>query len=168
MNDLVSVSNGKVVVTSKQVSDHFGKIHRNVMRDIRDLIIESGEFGALNFEQSSYISLQNKTLECYEMTRDGFSLLAIGFTGKKATEWKIKYITAFNAMEAEILSNRTKEISVMDELNKAYLLMESDKDKASVFGSGLNEWKQLRKEHMERVNKLQEDVQMLLNFKDAK
>ena len=99
------------------------------------------------------------------MTRDGFSLLAMGFTGPDAQQWKIKYITAFNAMEEEILSNRTKEISVMDELNKAYLLMESDKEKASAFGSGLNEWKAIRKEHMERVNKLQEDVQMLLNFK---
>ena len=165
MNDLVSVSNGKVVVTSKQVSDHFGKVHRQILRDIRDLIGDAGEFGQYSFVLSSYKSLQNKELPCYEMTRDGFSLLAMGFTGKKATEWKIKYIKAFNAMEAEILSNRTKEISVMDELNKAYLLMESDKEKVSVFGSGLNEWKQIRKEHMERVNKLQEDVQMLLNFK---
>ena len=168
MNDLVSVINGKVVVTSKQVSDHFGKIHSHVLRDIRDLIVEAGDFGGSNFGLSLYKSLQNKELPCYEMTRDGFSLLAMGFTGKKAIEWKIKYINAFNKMEAEILSNRTKEISVMDELNKAYLLMESDKEKASVFGSGLNEWKQIRKEHMERVNKLQEDVQMLLNFKDAK
>lgn len=168
MNDLVSVINGKVVVTSKQVSDHFGKVHRQILRDIRDLISDSGEFGRHSFVLSSYKSLQNKELPCYEMTRDGFSLLAMGFTGKPAIEWKIKYINAFNKMEAEILSNRTKEISVMDELNKAYLLMESDKDKASVFGSGLNEWKQLRKEHMERVDKLQEDVQMLLNFKDAK
>lgn len=165
MNDLVSVSNGKVVVTSKQVSDHFGKVHRQILRDIRDLISDSGEFGQYSFVLSSYKSLQNKELPCYEMTRDGFSLLAMGFTGKKAIEWKIKYINAFNKMEAEILSNRTKEISVMDELNKAYLLMESDKEKASVFGSGLSEWKQIRKEHMERVNKLQEDVQMLLNFK---
>ena len=99
------------------------------------------------------------------MNRDGFTLLVMGFDGKKALEWKVKYMEAFNKMETEILSNRTKEISVMDELNKAYLLMESDKEKASVFGSGLNEWKQIRKEHMERVNKLQEDVQMLLNFK---
>lgn len=165
MTDLVSVVNGKIVVTSKQVADHFGRIHRDVMRAIRSEIENAGEFGMRNFAQSSYTSLQNKTLECYEMTRDGFSLLAMGFTGKKATEWKIKYINAFNAMEAEILCNRTSEISVMDELNKAYLLMESDKEKASIFGSGLNEWKQIRKEHMERVNKLQEDVQMLLNFK---
>lgn len=165
MNDLVSVINGKVVVTSKQVADHFGKVHRNVMRDIRAELSTAGEFGELNFEQSVYISEQKKTLPCYSMTRDGFSLLAMRFIGQQAQQWKIKYITAFNAMEAEILSNRTKEISVMDELNKAYLLMESDKEKASAFGSGLNEWKAIRKEHMERVNKLQEDVQMLLNFK---
>ena len=166
MNNLVSVVNGKVVVTSKQVADHFGKIHRDVMRAVDKLISDIGEEkGGVFYAHSSYISEQNKTLPCYSMTRDGFSLLAMGFTGVDAQQWKIKYITAFNAMEAEILSNRTKEISVMDELNKAYLLMESDKDKASVFGSGLNEWKAIRKEHMERVNKLQEDVQMLLNFK---
>ena len=165
MNDLVSVINGKVVVTSKQVADHFAKIHRNVMRDIKKELSTAGDFGVLNFEHSYYISEQNKTLPCYSMTRDGFSLLAMGFTGPDAQQWKIKYITAFNAMESEILSNHTKEISVMDELNKAYLLMESDKEKASIFGSGLNEWKAIRKEHMERVNKLQEDVQMLLNFK---
>ena len=165
MNDLVKIVSGKVTVNSKQVSEHFEKAHRQVLRDIRELLEDSGEFGAHNFVLSSYTSLQNKKLSCYEMTRDGFSILAMGFNGKKAIEWKIKYINAFNEMEAEILSNRTKEISVMDELNKAYLLMESDKEKASVFGSGLSEWKAIRKEHMERVNKLQEDVQMLLNFK---
>jgi Rha family phage regulatory protein len=169
MNDLVSVVNGKVVVTSKQVADHFGRIHRDVMRATERLINDIGEEkGSVFYAHSSYLSLQNKTLDCYEMNRDGFTLLVMGFDGKKALEWKVKYMEAFNKMEAEILSNHTKEISVMDELNKAYLLMESDKEKASVFGSGLNEWKAIRKEHMERVNKLQEDVQMLLNFKDAK
>ena len=54
--------------------------------------------------------------------------------------------------------------SVMDALNEACKLMQDDKEKASVFGSGLSEWKRVRKEHMERVNQLQSDVQMLLNF----
>ena len=60
MNDLVSVINGKVVVTSKQVADHFGKVHRNVMRDIRAELSTAGEFGELNFEQSVYISEQKR------------------------------------------------------------------------------------------------------------
>lgn len=52
----------------------------------------------------------------------------------------------------------------MDALNEACKLMQDDKEKASVFGSGLSEWKRVRKEHMDRVNQLQEDVQLLLNF----
>ena len=165
MNELITVVNGKPVVTSKQVADHFGKIHRNVMRDIVLELKTAGDFGVLNFDMVSYTSEQNKTLPCYAMTRDGFSLLAMRFTGEKAQQWKIKYIEAFSAMENELLSGNAKFGSVMDALNEACKLMQDDKEKASAFGSGLHEWRKVRKEHMERVNKLQEDVQLLLNFK---
>ena len=164
MNELITVVDGKAVVTSKQVADHFGKQHRNVLVDIKNLLSDSGEFGELNFLLTTYISSQNKELPCYEMTRDGFTLLAMGYTGKDALLWKVKYIEAFNAMERELLSGNAKFGSVMDALNEACKLMQDDKEKASVFGSGLSEWKRVRKEHMDRVNKLQEDVQMLLNF----
>ena len=165
MNELITVVDGKPVVTSKQVADHFGKQHRNVLVDIKNLLSDSGEFGELNFLLTTYISSQNKELPCYEMTRDGFTLLAMGYTGKDALLWKVKYIEAFNAMERELLTGNAKFGSVMDALNEACKLMQDDKDKASVFGTGLSEWKRVRKEHMDRVNKLQSDVQMLLNFK---
>ncbi len=165
MNELISVVDGKPVVTSKQVADHFGKIHRNVMRDIVSELKTAGDFGVLNFERSSYTSEQNKTLPCYVMTRDGFSLLAMRFTGEKSQQWKIKYIEAFNAMEQELISGNAKFGSVMDALNEACKLMHDDKQKASAFGVGLSEWRKVRKDHMERVNKLREDVQLLLNFK---
>ena len=165
MNELITVVNGKPVVTSKQIADHFGKTHRHVLRDIAKELETAGEFGETNFGLTSYISSQNKVLPCYEMTRDGFSLVAMGFTGERAQQWKIKYIEAFNAMECELLSGNAKFGSVMDALNEACKLMQDDKEKASVFGSGLCEWRKVRKEHMERVNKLQEDVQLLLNFK---
>jgi Rha family phage regulatory protein len=165
MNELITVVDGKPVVTSKQVADHFGKQHRNVLVDIKSLLSDSGEFGELNFLLTTYISSQNKELPCYEMTRDGFTLLAMGYTGKDALLWKVKYIEAFNAMERELLTGNAKFGSVMDALNEACKLMQDDKEKASVFGSGLSEWKRVRKEHMERVNQLQSDVQMLLNFK---
>ena len=164
MNELITVVDGKAVVTSKQVADHFGKIHRDVMRAIRNELKTAGDFGLRNLALSSYTSLQNKKLECYEMTRDGFSLIAMSFIGEEAQQWKIKYIEAFNAMERELLSGSTNFGSVMDALNEACKLMQDDKEKASVFGSGLSEWKRVRKEHMDRVNKLQEDVQLLLNF----
>ena len=165
MNEIITVVDGKPVVTSKQVADHFGKIHRDVMRAIRNELETAGDFGVRNFALSSYISLQNKSLDCYEMTRDGFSLIAMGFIGEEAQQWKIKYIEAFNAMERELLNGSAKFGSVMDALNDACRLMESDKQKASVFGQGLHEWRKLRKEHMERVEKLHTDVQLLLNFK---
>ena len=132
MNELITVVDGKPVVTSKQVADHFGKQHRNVLVDIKSLLSGSGEFGELNFLLTTYISSQNKELPCYEMTRDGFTLLAMGYTGKDALLWKVKYIEAFNAMERELLTGNAKFGSVMDALNEACKLMQDDKEKASV------------------------------------
>lgn len=165
MNELITVVNGKPVVTSKQIADHFGKTHRHVLRDVAKELETAGDFGSEHFGLSSYTSSQNKILPCYEMSRDGFTLIAMGFTGVKAQQWKIKYIEAFNAMERELLNGSAKFGSVMDALNDACRLMESDKQKASVFGQGLHEWRKLRKEHMERVEKLHTDAQLLLNFK---
>jgi len=165
MNELITVVNGKPVVTSKQIADHFGKTHRHVLRDVAKELETAGDFGSEHFGLSSYTSSQNKILPCYEMSRDGFTLIATGFTGVKAQQWKIKYIEAFNAMERELLNGSAKFGSVMDALNDACRLMESDKQRASVFGQGLHEWRKLRKEHMERVEKLHTDVQLLLNFK---
>lgn len=162
MSQLVQVQDGKMTVSSKQIADHFGKVHRQVLRDIRELIKDAGgEFGEHNFVPSSYISLQNKELPCYLLTRDGFSLLAMGFTGKKAIEWKVKYIKAFNEMESALVNGSC----VMQKLNEAMKLMEQDKEVASACGRGLNNWKGLRREHMERVDRLRADVQLLLNFK---
>ena len=164
MNELITVVDGKPVVTSKQVSDHFGKQHRQILDIIRRIAESQPDFGRANFCASCYTSEQNKTLDCFDMTRDGFSLVAMGLNGETALLWKVKYIEAFNAMERELLSGSAKFGSVMDALNEACRMMQGDKEKASVFGSGLSEWKRVRKEHMERVNKLQEDVQLLLNF----
>lgn len=165
MNELITVVNGKPVVTSKQIADHFGKTHRHILRDIAKGLEAAGDFGSEHFGLSSYTSSQNKILPCYEMSRDGFTLIAMGLTGVKAQQWKIKYIEAFNAMERELLNGSAKFGSVMDALNDACRLMESDKQRASVFGQGLHEWRKLRKEHIERVEKLHTDVQLLLNFK---
>ncbi|EHL70238.1 rha family phage regulatory protein [Synergistes sp. 3_1_syn1] len=76
----------------------FEKRHDNVLRDIKEFIVDES-FGLLNFEESSYINSQNKEQPEYLMTRDGFTLLAMGFTGAKAMQWKIKYAEAFNTME---------------------------------------------------------------------
>lgn len=117
-NNLVEVKNNTVVVSSLQIAEHFGKRHDNVVRDIENLITDMGMLknedisnrGVLKIEdtpelfyKTTYIQEQNnQKYPMYLMNRDGFSLLVMGFTGKEALEWKIKYIKAFNAMEQEI------------------------------------------------------------------
>lgn len=90
------------VVSSRQVAEDFGKEHRNVLRDI-DAMKD-----VLNFEQMFYETQEpdsyGRMQRAYLMNRDGFTLLAMGFTGSNALEWKLKYIDAFNKMETELNS----------------------------------------------------------------
>ena len=97
--------NGQVVVSSREVAENFGKEHRNVMRDAENIMSQ----GVLKNEQTpmffktEYTHEQNgQTYSMYLMNRDGFTLLAMGFTGKEALEWKLKYIDAFNQMEQKL------------------------------------------------------------------
>lgn len=104
MNDIIlSTQNGEPVASSRQIAESFGKEHKHVLRDIENLIGGESKIGLSSmFFKSEYISAQNKKLPEYLMNRDGFSLLVMGFTGKEALEWKLKYIQAFNAMEKQL------------------------------------------------------------------
>ena len=104
MNEIkINNDNGTLTVSSLQVAEDFEKEHRNVVQAIEELKKGVAEKSADLFIESSYQHRQNKqTYKCYNLTRDGFSLLVMGFTGKKALEWKLKYIEAFNLMEQKI------------------------------------------------------------------
>ena len=98
---IVVTEQDHVFTTSLVVAEKFDKQHKNVLRDI-EKIIEScpdKEFRRLNFELSSYQNQQNKTQPMYNISKDGFLMLAMGFTGPKAFLWKIAFINAFNRME---------------------------------------------------------------------
>ena len=86
------------LVDSRYVAQYFEKEHKNVVRDIRELDC-SEEFSRLNFEQSTYKDASGKKNLCYLMTRDGFTMLTMGYTGKKAMQFKELYIRRFNEME---------------------------------------------------------------------
>jgi Rha family phage regulatory protein len=94
--------------SSRTIAGVFGKQHQRVLHAIEHLEIPP-DFRASNFRRSSYQSLQNKEMPEIMLTRDGFTTLCMGFTGAKAMEWKLKYIKAFNDMEAHI-SKDTKGI----------------------------------------------------------
>lgn len=91
----------RLVTTSLKIAKKFGKEHSHVLRDIRGLEC-SDAFRESNFGLSSYQSSQGKTLPMYEVTRDGFTILAMGYTGKEAMRFKEDYINAFNVMENEL------------------------------------------------------------------
>ena len=102
-NDLgiYTSENNRLVVSSRKVAEVFEKPHCDVLKAVRALELPN-EIRLGNFSESSYINAQNKEQPEYLITRDGFTLLAMGFTGAKAMQWKIKYIEAFNKMEAEL------------------------------------------------------------------
>ncbi|MGN0613032.1 MAG: Rha family transcriptional regulator [Porcipelethomonas sp.] len=112
------------VVSSLDIAETFGKRHDDVLKSIRNLEC-SEEFRLRNFAESSYTNSQNKKQPMYYVTRDGFTLLAMGYTGEKAMKFKEAYIKQFNVMERMLqgkLIEREKGIAVRQSLTKALQL----------------------------------------------
>ena len=102
MSDIVlSMQSGEPVASSRQIADNFEKRHDHVMRDIDAMKKDVPNFGEMFFETTAPDSY-GREQRTYLMNRDGFTLLAMGFTGKAALEWKLKYIAAFNEMEKKL------------------------------------------------------------------
>ena len=141
MKNLVTLTgnSNQPVTTSKMVAEVFGKEHKHVLRDI-DNLKDVPNFGLMFFEASQPDSY-GRPQRIYQMNRDGFSLLAMGFTGQKALEWKVKYIEAFNYMEQQL---NTPEIQMAHGLLAAKTLIEQ-KDKL------IEEQKQLIEEQKPKV-----------------
>ena len=107
-NLITKTEDGKLVVSSRRVADDFKKRHSDVIEKIQQLIKAEKSVMSM-FIESSYKAGTGKNYKEYLLTRDGFSLLVMGFNGREALEWKLKYIEAFNAMERKL-----KEISKPD------------------------------------------------------
>lgn len=106
MNEIIlQNNNGQILASSRDVAEKFGKEHDKVCRDIKKLLKSQPTKLASEFIESEYLTDRGRTYTEYLLTRDGFSLLCMGFTGDKALEWKLKYIEAFNKMEEKIKSS---------------------------------------------------------------
>ena len=120
MTDIIlSTQNGEPVASSRQIAENFGKEHRNVMRDVDSLKKDVLNFEQMFFETETPDSY-GRPQRTYLMNRDGFSLLVMGFTGKAALEWKLKYIQAFNEMEKKLRTPQMPKLS--KELQALFLL----------------------------------------------
>jgi anti-repressor protein len=120
MSNLVNITNQKATTTSRQIAENFGREHKNVLRDIESIqkdLLNSEPMFFETTEPDSY----GRDQKVYIMNRDGFTLLAMGFTGSDALQWKIKYIQAFNEMEKQL--SEPKQLSKIEILKMA---MESE------------------------------------------
>lgn len=122
-------NNGELVVSSRQIAENFGKRHADVLELINEIL--KTENSVLRFFHESTYKVQgnNKSYPEYLMNRDGFCLLVMGFTGKEALAWKLKYIEAFNAMEKK-LKELSAPLSIDDTLNADVLYLIASKWKA--------------------------------------
>ncbi|EFQ7094756.1 Rha family transcriptional regulator [Escherichia coli] len=102
----VTIENGRAVTTSVAVAEFFRKLHKNVIQKIEALECSS-EFTELNFKPSEYTDSTGRKLPMYQITKNSFVFLVMGFTGKKAAAFKEAYIAEFDRMEAELRQNNT-------------------------------------------------------------
>lgn len=112
MNQLVYMDNGRPVTDSLTVADAFEKNHADVLRDIKKLAC-SEEFRLSNFAESYYVNHQGRKMPSYLLSEKGFTLLAMGYTGPKAMEFKEKYISAFEQMRQQLQPGRGESIKAL-------------------------------------------------------
>lgn len=114
--DLVEVENGKPITTSLKVAEYFGKRHADVIRSIEDQVLPnvSRTFNERDFALDTYADAKGEDRPMYILTRDGFTMVAMGYTGAKAMKFKEDYITAFNRMEDALRGSRPDSEDLID------------------------------------------------------
>lgn len=160
MNEIVYRGESNQPLTnSKLVAEVFEKEHKNVMQSIRKLMEGTAQNSAVHqmFSESTYLNEQNKEQPMFIMNQDGFTLLAMGFNGKKAMEFKLKYIEAFNAMKRQIEQSKPSvpqnyleplKSLVKSEEEKQQLALENKQQQATIIT--------ISKENLELGNKITE------------
>ncbi|ENU1310952.1 Rha family transcriptional regulator [Escherichia coli] len=108
----IAIVDGQAVTSSLAVANFFSKRHDDVLKKIRTLEC-SASFTARNFSVSDYTDCTGRKLHCYQITRDGFAFLAMGFTGKRAAQFKEAYINAFNQMEKSLSGADASDMSAV-------------------------------------------------------
>lgn len=121
IKNLVAVSNNQPITTSLKVAEVFNKPHKDVLEKIQKLqsdvaTLNERKIPPVEFKATTYTDTKGERRPMYELTRDGFTLLAMGFTGKRALQFKLAYINAFNKMEEKLA--RIKELNLREEYSQ--------------------------------------------------
>ncbi|WP_324030378.1 Rha family transcriptional regulator [Aeromonas caviae] len=130
-SDIISLHHGQPMTTSLKVAELFGKRHDDVLKKVRNIECSS-EFNARNFAAVEYIDGKGEKRPAYEMTKDGFIFVVMGFTGKKAAAIKEAYINAFNWMADQLrqaaIPSAKQQDDAMAVLNYAHMLGQRDRE----------------------------------------
>ena len=171
MNELTIVfeNNNEAVTSSRLVAEYFGKRHDSVIRAIKNLNC-SKDFNAHNFAVVNYTDKKGEKRQEYLMTKDGFTILAMGFTGAKAMQFKEAYINAFNKMESLLKGNTTileleRRIEALEQANEPFRSMTEDsiiKD----FENAINEAIESGEYHIKRKGYVEITTSTLLGVYD--
>ncbi len=146
---------GELVVTSRQVAEDFEKNHADVVTKIEGKvrpkgkseigliqgIVDSGEIPKNYFIEDSYLDSYGRKQKEYLLTKDGFSLLVMGFTGAKALQWKLKYIEAFNKME-EHIKGQARPLSTEETLELQFKFTKEVKKEVKELKEDFNSFKE--------------------------
>ena len=167
LQQFVQLADLSVVTDSRTVAREFGKTHFNVLRDIRGLLREvPADFAKLNFEFCHEISdLQNgKPQPYYRITKDGFALLVMGFTGKKAMAIKIAFLQAFNAL-AEF--HQTNAVARLRDYNRVFQLHLADKRVVSQCGREMRRWQDIKPRQLAELARLNPQLVLFPTLRQA-
>nr|DAK26507.1 MAG TPA: regulatory protein [Caudoviricetes sp.] len=127
--ELIQVQNNQAVVSSRQVAEHFEKNHFHVLRDIDNIKKDVSNFGDIFFE-TELPDKYGRMQRAYLMNKKGFTLLSMGFTGKKALEWKLKYIDAFEMMEKKMRElENVPSYQIDDRVKRAEVWIREEKER---------------------------------------
>ena len=163
MNDLVfKGQNDQVVTTSLKVAEVFEKEHKHVLDAVRRLMRSAENSAVIQmFQESAYLDEQGKERPMFIMNRDGFTLLAMGFNGKKALDFKVAYINAFNKMEAELKSQQTKQLSAAESLLQSVQLLVAHERQLSLLETQQKNMQKAMNGLFDRVNSLSFENDMM-------
>lgn len=163
MNELVfKGQNDQVVTTSLKVAEVFEKEHKHVLDAVRRLMRSAENSAVIQmFQESIYLDEQGKERPMFIMNRDGFTLLAMSFNGKKALDFKVAYINAFNRMEAELKSQQTKQLSAAESLLQSVQLLVAHERQLSLLETQQKNMQKAMNGLFDRVNSLSFENDMM-------
>lgn len=163
-DDLTEID-GQPMTSSLKVAERFGKRHDNALKAIRAICAIQPEFAALNFEESEFKDKNGRARPMFRMTKNGFAMLAMGFTGSAAMQWKVLYITAFDRMAEEIAHAAhvpAVPLTLHEQALKLHADAKTSEALATIYGRGLRKRRDDKPVFAQQIEMMERALQLCL------